>query len=90
MPCAVPTRRDGPERTIPKNINGLPKRRHINALGKINLLQFIDTRQMIALHEEPEVDIAFILPDHIRNVLGQIDNPSRMIHMQVGQENAFS
>jgi hypothetical protein len=44
MPCAVPTRRDRPERTIPKDINALPQWRQINALGKINFLQFIDAR----------------------------------------------
>ena len=89
MPCAVPTRRDRPERTIPKEIHSFAQGWQINALGEIDFMQFIDTGQMITLHEEFEIYITFTLTQNIRNVLRQIDDPSRMILMQVGEANAF-
>jgi hypothetical protein len=43
---------------------------------------------MITVEKEPEILLAFILAHEIGNVLGQVQNPGRVIKMHVSEKDA--
>jgi len=73
----------------PRTSTPLPQRRQIHPLGHIDLVVLVNTGEMITVHDEPGAPVRLILARHIHDVLRQIHNPSRMVGMQVGEEDTL-